>query len=564
MNEKPIEKTTKNEDAFTVVRWLAFALANGRFYGLEHKVALQSVADAAQALKTFEARHGELNLAVVDNDFQMEGVTLGPPIASTIALAKCLANLGANTLSFQTGITDADVQTFVKMLFLKENQVKKANGFAGLLSASGLTRIHTAGYSYKRVMEDEAVVNKEVVTEPGLDATVAAAVCNMLNSDEVGTQDGAVLQKADLNNENVIAELSKLAAPPDSADRFGPAALTQQTIARLQRMSDGLLDSPANRTQKGRKAIKKMIKNVETDVADRLQRLGADIQAVQMLAARVKELVEDLAVDGLVAQYMKLRGEMADKEKKLGRHIKRAKRRGEDQDELRSRLTGIGFPVEILENLSAGAFGETNGIGKAGASDGGGKAGADDGAGAGLGAGAGSGSLGGGDGAAATPAALPADETSQPETPLSELLQQLRDTEPGDGALPRLVENILVEMNKALKQTAIRAEAQMETLKRIVMIPAGRPDNADLTRRELLILMAELGQELRQPLTVIMGSVDILIGQYFGPVSEEQRPFLDMAAESSKKLDDLINQMTRIAGVPISLNPEENVLARIK
>ncbi len=164
----------------------------------------------------------------------------------------------------------------------------------------------------------------------------------------------------------------------------------------------------------------------------------------------------------------------------------------------------------------------------------------------------------------ATPISAPAEEASLQESPLAELLKQLHETAPGDGALPRLVENILVEMNKALKQTAIRAEAQMETLKRIVMIPAGRPDNPDLSCRELLMLMAELGQDLRQPLTVITGSVDILIGQYFGPISEEQRPFLDMASESSRKLDELINQMTRIAGVPISLNPDENVLARIK
>lgn len=563
MNGKPDPNSaTRNADAYTVVRWLAFVLANGRVYGLEHKITGQSIADAAQALALFHQRHGDFELAVVDDDFQVEGVSVGPPIASTIALARCLAGLNAPGLCFQEGITAEDLNAFARMLFLKQEQVRQANGLAGLLSASGLTRIRAVGFSYQRVTEHETVVDKDETPATGLSADSAAAIRRYLDSGAAAASpvDAEPLRQVDLGDDKTVEALARLVAPPETPVPLAPEALAQQTIERLQRMSDDLLQAPSNQTVKGRRNLRKLITSVETDVAERLQRLGADIQAVEMLASRVKDLIEGLAVDGLVAQYMKLRGELAVKEGKLKRHLRRAGQHGGSEKEIKSRLVSMGLPVSILEDLAASAASRTPGGGEAGAGTGtrsGDAAGGTPGGGA-DGAGTGTGGMASG----GQPAGAP--ELPETETRLTDLLRQLQSTAPGDGALPRLVDSILSEMNKTLQQTALRAEAQMETLKRIVMIPAGRPDNADLSRRQLLILMAELGQELRQPLTVVTGAIDMLLGRFFGPVSDEQKPMLEMASESSRTLDDLISRMIRIAGMPTSLTPDEDVLARIK
>ena len=555
MNGKPDPNSaTRNADAYTVVRWLAFVLANGRVYGLAHKITQQSILDAAQALALFHRRHGDFELAVVDDDFQVEGVSVGPPIASTIALARCLAGLNAPCLCVQEGISAEDLNAFARMLFLKEEQVRQANGLAGLLSASGLTRIRAVGFSYQRVTEHETVVEKDEGPGTGLSADSAAAIRRYLDSGAAAASpvDAAPLRQADLGDDKTVGELARLVAPPETPVPLSPEALAQQTIERLQRMSDDLLEAPSNQTVKGRRNLRKLITSVEADVTERLQHLGADIQAVEMLASRVKELIEELAVDGLVAQYMKLRGELAVKEGKLKRHLRRAGQRGGSDKEIESRLVSMGLPASILEDLAASATGGTPDGGADGAGTGTRSGGAADGAGTGT----------GGMASCGQPPAAP--ELPETETPLTDLLRQLQSTAPGDGALPRLVDNILSEMNKTLQQTALRAEAQMETLKRIVMIPAGRPDNADLSRRQLLILMAELGQELRQPLTVVTGAIDMLLGRFFGPISDEQKPILGMASESNRRLDELISRMIRIAGMPTSLTPDADILARIK
>jgi hypothetical protein len=440
------------------------------------------------------------------------------------------------------------------MLFLKEEQVRQANGLAGLLSASGLTRIRAVGFSYQRVTEHETVVEEDETPATGLSAASVAAIRRFLDSGAAAASpvDAESLRQVDLGDDKTVGELARLVAPPETPVPLSPEALAQQTIERLQRMSDDLLEAPSNQTVKGRRNLRKLITSVEADVTERLQHLGADIQAVEMLASRVKELIEGLAVDGLVAQYMKLRGELAAKEGKLKRHLRRAGQRGGSEKEIKSRLVSMGLPASILEDLAASAAGGTPDGGADGAGTGTRSGGAADGAGTGTGSTASGGQV---------PAA---PEAPAPETPLTDLLRQLQSTAPGDGALPRLVDNILSEMNKTLQQTALRAEAQMETLKRIVMIPAGRPDNADLSRRQLLILMAELGQELRQPLTVVTGAIDMLLGRFFGPISDEQKPILGMASESNRRLDELISRMIRIAGMPTSLTPDADILARIK
>jgi hypothetical protein len=558
------KSATRHADAYTVIRWLAFVLANGRVYGLAHKITQQSILDAAKALAIFHRRHGDFDLAVVDDDFRVDGISVGPPIASTVALARCLTGLNAPGLCFQEGITAEDLNAFARMLFLKEEQVLQANGLAGLLSASGLTRIRAVGFSYQRVTEHETVVEKDETPDTGLSAASAAAIRRFLDSGAAAASsaDAAPLRQADLGDDRTVGELARLAVPPETTGPLTPEALAQQTIERLQRMSDELLEAPSNQTVRGRRNLRKLITSVETDVTERLQRLGADIQAVEMLASRVKELIEELAVDGLVAQYMKIRSELAVKEGKLKRHLRRAGQRGGSEKEIKSRLVSMGLPAAILEDLAASAAGGTPDGGEAGADTGTKAGGAADGTPGGGAAGAGTGT---GTGSKASGGRVPAaPEAPASETPLADLLRQLQSTAPGDGALPRLVDSILSEMNKTLQQTALRAEAQMETLKRIVMIPAGRPDNADLSRRQLLILMAELGQELRQPLTVVTGAIDMLLGRFFGPISDEQKPILDMASESSRTLDDLISRMIRIAGMPTSLTPDEDVLARIK
>jgi signal transduction histidine kinase len=75
--------------------------------------------------------------------------------------------------------------------------------------------------------------------------------------------------------------------------------------------------------------------------------------------------------------------------------------------------------------------------------------------------------------------------------------------------------------------------------------------------------MAEFGQELRQPLTVIAGTIEMLQKSYFGSLTESQLPAVEMIAASGHHLDELIDKMVKIAGMPASLPPDLKLLDNV-
>ncbi len=119
------------------------------------------------------------------------------------------------------------------------------------------------------------------------------------------------------------------------------------------------------------------------------------------------------------------------------------------------------------------------------------------------------------------------------------------------------MENILGEMSRSLLDTQRSAKKQLETLRKIVMIPSYRTDNPKLTRQQLQSLMAELGQQLRQPLTVISGGISMILSGHFGDIPNSQRQLIGLISDSAAELDTLITRLIEIAGIPESLTPGE-------
>ena len=110
-------------------------------------------------------------------------------------------------------------------------------------------------------------------------------------------------------------------------------------------------------------------------------------------------------------------------------------------------------------------------------------------------------------------------------------------------------------MSRSLLDTQRSATKQLETLRKIVMIPSYRTDNPKLTRQQLQSLMAELGQQLRQPLTVVNSGVEMILSGHFGKIPEAQLQIVQLISDSAAELDTLVGRLIEIAGIPESLTP---------
>ncbi len=81
-----------------------------------------------------------------------------------------------------------------------------------------------------------------------------------------------------------------------------------------------------------------------------------------------------------------------------------------------------------------------------------------------------------------------------------------------------------------------------------------------LSRREVLEILAELTQEISQPLTIMNGTVELIRSLRIGPLNESQLELLGMASESGDRIAQLVDSLMRIAGTPKTLQPDQDIL----
>ncbi len=572
----PPDTAAIRREALVVLRGFAFAYANGRTYGLAHKITRQAMAMSEKALASFLSQYGALDFAVDASGFHVAGTPVDLHTAGLDALSARLVELGATGISFDRGITPVDMEKWFQLLSTGH---RSPGGFQALLSSAGLSRIHASNFAFRKVGKDEDVAKINAITSPkpyvppapqGIrlapppparpiepppapssdansparqrNATPIRTARRLLDSLPPGEPLPPL--KIEIEETAIHRDLVDIALPPD-AETGGrsPNDLADEAGSRLGRLADGIMAHPSNQTQAGRAALRKFLKEAGSDIAERLQRLGADIQALERLAAKVRDLVEDLAVDGIVTRLVKLSGQMTADENRLVRRFRHADRVGDEEGSrrLQTRLREAGLTEEMLQHLLDAARRDKSAGGK-----GGGK---------------------GGDKAAGAAAVdMPGGQDSEEPSPLPSLLDQLKETDPGSGDLPHLIETIIEEMNQTLLRTEERVRKQLRTLHSLM---DGRSEKktistTELTREELIRLMAELGQQLKQPLTVVTGAAQMIHSGYFGRVSKEEKTALRLINDSTDELDLLVERMIEIAHLPDTLQPEHEVIDKFK
>ena len=112
----------------------------------------------------------------------------------------------------------------------------------------------------------------------------------------------------------------------------------------------------------------------------------------------------------------------------------------------------------------------------------------------------------------------------------------------------------------AITSLAQQVNADKETVAGIEAEAKVRGYALNLTREDLLTRYAELNQEIVQPLTVSTGVIEMLRKEQAGIVNESQQVLLKMAHESIERVNQLVNYMHGISGLPESLNPDMDLI----
>ena len=80
-------------------------------------------------------------------------------------------------------------------------------------------------------------------------------------------------------------------------------------------------------------------------------------------------------------------------------------------------------------------------------------------------------------------------------------------------------------------------------------------------RQRIRAVLAEIVQELCQPLSVISCSISMIAQERIGTVDKTQKSLLDLAAQSADRMKTLIDSLRQISGEPKTLQPDADIQA---
>ena len=127
-------------------------------------------------------------------------------------------------------------------------------------------------------------------------------------------------------------------------------------------------------------------------------------------------------------------------------------------------------------------------------------------------------------------------------------------------AIGQEVANLVSETKGQVGTLAEKVDADREMVAQLEAEARAQGVGLSLSREELLSSLAEINQELAQPLTATTAVIDVLEEGKLGAVTEAQRDVLSVASEGMKRLSKLVGYLQTISGMPDELEPDREIL----
>lgn len=496
-------------------------------YGVAHKVAQASLERSYPVLTAFIEQHARLHFTVVEGELLINGTSANEaPLAGNLTGRLSARHL----LSFimASGLSMEEYRTFMTLLITPPAPTK-----AGQPPPLGLQHIETQNVTYRRVTDDEdasTATGTEEAIDPGGTAKIPTDLANVLaflKGDPTEDQSHTLedLRHLAEDAEKLAGLILRTAAIREqTADLAAGESLTDLVAGCINRVAETLARDPAAKTQKGRKQLKRTLLLLEEQLLAQLQALAGNPDGQAAISAVFAEVTEDLNVEELASKYMKSRRATEKAETRLKKVIHRADGDPTQENELRDRLMEQGLTPEGWQELIITPSKPT-----------------------------------------VTPV-MPGEELKEIKT-LTLLLAQLGETlaRPKDsGALDEgKIQTLITQTGTQLQSLVAGTEKKIDAIREKAAQESSDPKENQvlmLSRKDLLELLAEVAQELSQPLTVINGTLDMLLGQRSGPLTPTQGELLTLASESSTQLGHLVACLMKVAGTPASMHPDHDML----
>lgn len=519
-----------------LIRTFGQIVNNINLYSVRHKVTITSLQQAYRDLCRLLETTERIDLTLTEDSLLADGRRLDEKNPLIGAFIKQLREIDAAGFSLDRGMAWEEFAKLMQLLSMHPDKLKEMGSFSQAVSQVNLKHVKARTVTYQIVTEEDVVMKRGNV-----DGTTGAGEGEGDSAENILAQLLAFLEGKGVElDEEAIRDLTQIAVDPAKLAELimraasdqqqekgeGPETLVDLVVQCLRRTYESLLQDPAANTQTGKKALTKTLQQLQEELVKRIHDIpgAADETADQAVGEAVDEMTTELAIESLATEYVKKHKGIETVENKILRFLKRRKS-AEDSalEELRSRLMESGLGFEEWHEL----------LMKSGATQG----------------------AGGADGAVALLGLL---------SQLDQMLGKAAKTR--KPAPEEEVDEVVGEIGRQVAEITVGTEQKLEALsqqmEQLAAAEAEEKPGSELamSRRALFTLLAEIVQELCQPLSVVNASVDMLRQRFLGEITPQQEEMLNLVAESGERLKMLTDRLLGIVGVPVSTKPDAGII----
>jgi hypothetical protein len=497
-------------------------------YGTHHPAFQQSIAAALVTMERLFIDHKKINLGAFNGVMTVDEVPVSAAGTLLKSLERHLVRLRITGLRITRGISKVELTKLAELLAHKD-----ADEFNAGINQSGLSHIASESTRFQAVQDGQTVANESDLMGAGGNGIL------VLEDDPDGGEsqgDGsgeasvhvdqivAFLQgDLDAEDSDVAEELTELASDParlgqmimesvsirQSATELSGESLSDVILGCLRRTYDGLRKQPAFQTTEGVADLQKALLLLEEGMLDKMRNLAgeSDPEVDREIVQAIREMDENLGFELAANRYMEHRDAIEAHKQHLKEYV---------------RTKGAGVAEELLSNTDFPAS-EWRRI------------------------------------------VVDSQKTAAGSNPpiaeglntlamVFEKLERVMKADETDGGQ---VEHLLGQANDNLGSATHSTKKKIDTLSKhlhIIEEDTGTVGGhaQEMNRKELLSSIAEISQELMQPLTAINTSLEMLLGGYVGEVASDQRNLLALASSSGDDLNYLMQELIKIVGIPIN------------
>ncbi len=530
-DELIVNTRNPEQDAVDLIQMMCQTLNTALLYGVTHKVTQSSFEITYSVISTFIEYYKNIHFNIAEGLLLVNGEST-ETCPLSISFTARLTGLNLYSFTIESGFSQNECVALYSFLLTPPSKLNAGKSPTEMMTELGLQHIEAKTFSYRRVSEDEPAGNSGAPA--GVSAGSAGAVPDSVPTDLNNIM--AFLKDDDsADHTRSVEDIRKLASNSEKLTELVLRAVEIRTSAAnlpegesladlilgcIQKVVHPIIKDPALKTQKGRKYIKHSLLMLEKTLLERLRTLAGE-QAAHAAEEMMDELVEDLDLDAIATQYMKNRRLAEKSAEKISRLIERASDDPEQLGELRERLTDQGLTPKGWQDLTVTLSPVPSKP---------------------------SGGGGGSSGAGVNEIKI-----------LTLLLAQIGETiqTPPTAGAPVEIQPLINETEQHLVALAEITDKKIESLQSMLA-----PDAADsvLSRREILEILAEIAQEITQPLTIITGTTAMIRSLRSGPLTELQGELLSMIAESATRMHVLIDHLAHLSGPAKTRQPDRAIL----